>query len=357
MHTDGVTPISIIIPAFNQLDFCRACVASLQRCTTRPYRLILVDNGSTDGVGPFFDSVPEAEAVHAAGNRGFAAGVNLGLTRAEGHVVLLNSDTLLSPEWLERLERALLNGEDIGMAGPMSNCAAGAQQIDGLALRTEEQIDAFSRELAIRKSGTVRPVTRLVGFCLMIREAVWREIGPFDERFGIGNYEDDDYCARVRRAGYRLVVAEDAFVFHHGGRTFAGMGLEGAAFNQLLEENRRRYMQKWDVQVPAPSPARRAEQLNGRAQEALGHGRTQEAVQLLRAAIEADPSAPANYNDLGAVLWKLQQPEVAYGLFLEALKRDGSYAPAIENAESAATRLGKPDEFRNWLRRQQEETS
>jgi len=357
MHTRGVTPISIIIPAFNQLDFCRACIASLQRNTARPYRLILVDNGSTDGVSTFFDSIPKAEVIHAAGNRGFAGGVNLGLARAEGHVVLLNSDTLLSPEWLERLERALLSGEDIGMAGPMSNCAAGAQQIDGLTLRTEEQIDAFARELAVRKDGTVRSVTRLVGFCLMIREAVWREIGPFDERFGIGNYEDDDYCTRVRRAGYRLMVAEDAFVFHHGGRTFAGMGLEGAAFNQLLDENRRRYVQKWDVQIPAPpSPTRRAEQLNARAQEALAHGRAADAVRLLRAAIEADPSAPEHYNDLGAVLWRLQQPEVAYGFFLEALKRDTSYTPAIENAESAATHLGKPDEFRNWLRQQQKET-
>ncbi len=357
MHTGGVTPISIIIPAFNQLDFCRACVASLQRCTTRPYRLILVDNGSTDGVGPFFDGVPEAEVVHAPENRGFAAGVNLGLARAGGHVVLLNSDTLLSPEWLERLERALLSGEDIGMAGPMSNCAAGAQQIDGLTLRTEEQIDAFARELAIRKDSTVRSVTRLVGFCLMIREAVWREAGPFDERFGIGNYEDDDYCTRVRRAGYHLVVAEDAFVFHHGGRTFTGMGLEGAAFNQLLDENRRRYMEKWDVQVPAPpSPARRAEQLNARAHEALAHGRAPEAVRLLRAAIEADPSAAANYNDLGAVLWRRQQSEVAYGFFLEALKRDASYTPAIENAESAAMHLGKLGEFRDWLRQQQEKT-
>ena len=79
--------VSIIIPAFNQLDYCRQCVGTLQRNTEGPYRLILVDNGSTDGVSEFFDNVAGAEVLHLGENRGFAGGVNAGLDAAEYHAL------------------------------------------------------------------------------------------------------------------------------------------------------------------------------------------------------------------------------------------------------------------------------
>jgi hypothetical protein len=124
------------------------------------------------------------------------------------------------------------------------------------------------------------------------------EVGVFDERFKIGDFEDDDYCARVRDAGYGLAVAQDCFVYHHGGRTFSGMGLEGAAFDALLDENKRRYEAKWDVYLPErQSPELHAAALNARAQEALAAGKQDEAVGLLRAAVEAYPEGAVHYND------------------------------------------------------------
>ena len=87
--------ISIIIPAFNQLDYCRQCILSVQLHTPPPYKLILVDNGSTDGVAEYFDEVPGAHVIHARKNLGFAGGVNLGMAAAEGPVLLLNRDTLV----------------------------------------------------------------------------------------------------------------------------------------------------------------------------------------------------------------------------------------------------------------------
>ena len=72
-------PISIVIPAFNQLEYCRACIESIRRVTERAYRLILVDNGSSDGVSEYFDSLDGADVVHVPENLGFPAGSNLGL--------------------------------------------------------------------------------------------------------------------------------------------------------------------------------------------------------------------------------------------------------------------------------------
>src|SRR5206468_1568627 len=96
---------------------------------------------------------------------------------------------------------------------------------------------------------------RLIGFCLLIRRAVIDAIGLLDERFRIGCFEDDDYCLRAVRAGWRAVIARDAFVHHYGGRTFLGSGVDFAA---LMRENERRFREKWGREVPgesAPAPA------------------------------------------------------------------------------------------------------
>ena len=279
-------PISIIIPAFNQLDYCRQCVTSVLANTRRPCKLILVDNGSTDGVSEYFDTVARAEVIHSESNRGFAGGVNLGLERAEGHVVLLNSDTLTPEGWLGRLERALLSAEDVGMVGPMSNRVSGSQQIDGLSLDSMDQINAFARDLAQQRRGQLRDVARLVGFCLMIRERTVRELGPIDESYGVGNFEDDDYCLRAIRAGYRLCVAEDAFVFHYGGRTFAGMGLTDEKWQGLIDENERRFFEKWHV-APAErsDAAQESKGLNKQARQAVESGDLVNAMALLSCAV------------------------------------------------------------------------
>ncbi len=351
-HTESTTtaPVSIIIPAFNQLEYCQQCIASLRRATPEPHRLILVDNGSTDGVGAYFDTIENAIVVHAEENLGFAAGVNLGLQQAQGHVVLLNSDTLLSPHWLSRLTHALLREKNIGMVGPVSNCAVGPQQLEELSLNALDEIDAFAEERAQEKRGEYRDVTRLIGFCLMIRDTTLEKVGLFDERFGIGNFEDDDYCTRVRQAGYRLVLAEDTFVFHYGGRTFSGMGLEGDAFDHLMQENRQRYMDKWEVHLPTPStPAEKGEKLCKQAQQRLAEGKTQEALALLQKAIRTAPQYLPAYLELSALLVQAGQTKLAYQLCLEAIKHDPYHEKACQRAEKLAQDLHKTDAFQEFL--------
>ena len=85
---------------------------------------------------------------------------------------------------------------------------------------------------------------RLVGFCLLTRRDVVDRIGLLDEQFGIGNFEDDDFCRRALQAGFRALIAVDAFVHHFGGRTFVGSGVD---FAQLMDDNRRKFDAKWTV--------------------------------------------------------------------------------------------------------------
>lgn len=327
--------VSVIIPAFNQLHYCRQCIASILENTRRPINLILVDNGSTDGVSEFFDAVPGAIVIHTGGNLGFAGGVNAGLAHATGHVILLNSDTLVTDRWLDPMLAAIERDARIGMVGPMSNCVCGSQQIDGLSFESMEQIGQFAAGLACKNAGQLRDVARLVGFCLLIREKVWRELGTFDESYGIGNFEDDDYCLRALRAGYRLCVAEDAFVFHYGSRTFLGMGITDDKWSELMNRNEALFHRKWQVKPGERIDAvQQSKRLNALARERLQEGDVTGALRLLKQAIEIFP-LDTNYNDAGVILWKMGERDRALAYFNRALDINPQCEDARENLRMA----------------------
>ncbi|MDX9974551.1 MAG: glycosyltransferase [FCB group bacterium] len=330
-------PVSIIIPAFNQVEYCRQCVTTLMANTPGPYKLILVDNGSTDGVAEYFDSVPGACVIHSETNRGFAGGVNLGLAQAEGHALLLNSDTLLPEGWLEPLMAALERYPDAGMAGPVSNNVSGCQQIETPALESMDDVQAVQARLAAEKRGGVVETERLVGFCLLIRDAALAKVGLFDERFGIGNFEDDDYCVRVRRAGFKLLIVEDSFVFHYGSRTFAGMDLVGERWQELIARNQERFLKKWSG--PDDAAREEAAALGARAREAAEQGRHADALRLFLEAIRLDSLSPALFNDLGALLWSLGEKRKAVEQFRRALRLDPGFEAARENLARAETEV------------------
>jgi glycosyltransferase involved in cell wall biosynthesis len=344
------TPVSIIIPAFNQLHYCKQCISSIQTNTAYPHKLILVDNGSTDGVAEYFDTVPDATVVHAETNRGFAGGVNLGLEQAEGHVLLLNSDTLVPTQWLTRQVTALDRDEHVGMLGPMSNYVSGPQQIDGLEFTALSEINAYADDLAQREAGQLVDAFRLVGFCLLIRDRVAETVGRFDESYGIGNFEDDDYCLRVRRAGYRLCIARDCFVFHYGHRTFLGMGITGDRWSGLIAENQERFREKWDLKpADRTEAAQQSQALNAEARAAFEAGDSTKALRLLNEAIRVFPRFEANFNDLGAVLWQLGEHDRAYEQFVRAVKLRPAYTEARSNLRNAALALGRSAEVRDLL--------
>jgi O-antigen biosynthesis protein len=326
-------PVSIVIPAFNELEYCRQCVDSITLNTDpASYRLILVDNGSTDGVGEYFDTIDGAVAVHAEKNLGFAGGVNLGLKHAEGDVLLLNSDTVVPRAWLPRL-RAVLQADDrVGIVGPMSNYVSGTQLVPGLDLTSLDEVNTFSDRLYEDKGESYIPTKRLVGFCMLIRGHVIEIVGAFDESFGIGNFEDDDYCLRAIDAGYELRIAAGCFVFHYGSRTFTGMGVSGDRWNELLAGNGARFQEKWGR---ALGHDENADELNAKAREAIGQGDRKTALTLLMEAVAAAPADARHYNDLGAVLWDMGERDRAVALFERALALNPEDRDARENLAAA----------------------
>jgi hypothetical protein len=91
-------------------------------------------------------------------------------------------------------------------------------------------------------------VKALAFFCVAIRRDVIAKVGLLDEEYQLGFFEDDDYCARARQAGYRVVVCDDVFVHHHLSASFGKLGtLERGA---LMKRNRELFESKWGPWEP-----------------------------------------------------------------------------------------------------------
>lgn len=241
--------VSIIILCCNELEYTRLCIESVLKHSRNPYELVIVDNGSSDGTAAYLD-----ELTHHAGpervtvirnetNRGFAAGCNQAIAQAQGcYLVFLNNDTVVTSDWLSGLVAgALHDWPNVGLVGPLSNYAPPPQHVVG-EYPSLDALEPFTAKLRRRNAGKALQVGRLTGFCLLVRREVIEQIGGFDERYGTGFFEDDDFCVRARQAGFRLLLATDIFIHHFGSRTFNGLHLDGRA---QLQKNLEQFRQKW----------------------------------------------------------------------------------------------------------------
>ncbi|MBD8496969.1 glycosyltransferase [Paenibacillus arenosi] len=242
---------SIIILTLNQFHHTVLCLESIRKYTSEPYELIVVDNGSTDLTVLYLKQQPDVTLICNGHNKGFAAGCNQGLAIATGdNILFLNNDTVVTPNWLTHLLDALHASPDIGMTGPLTNYSSG-HQIIPVAYKDLLDLNAFAHEHQIRNAGKMTEVRRLIGFCLLVKRAVLDEVGGFDERYDIGNFEDDDLCLRAAQAGYRLYIANACFIHHVGHVTMNDIQTDEQRNNvqYLMGINRQKAREKWGEDI------------------------------------------------------------------------------------------------------------
>ncbi len=249
---------SLIIVSYNSLDNVRACLENILRETHYPrFEVIVVDNGSPREVVRYLKGVaqrePRVRVILNDANLGFARANNLGLeaiSEASQAIVLLNNDTVVTRGWLTRL-MYWLRDPQVGLVGPVTSPGGVFNQAAvPVSYRDLGQMAAAAEAYTRAHLGQSFDIPMLAMYCMAMRRDTFRALGPLDERFGVGMFEDDDYSLRARRAGYRVICVEDVFVHHAARSSFSQ--LEQAAYQKLFEENRRYFESKWKTTWQPP---------------------------------------------------------------------------------------------------------
>lgn len=257
---------SVVVVTYNNREWNRTCVESVLGRTGWPnLQLIAIDNGSVDGTPELLAALahadPRLEIVLNEENRGFATASNQGLALASGeYLVLLNNDTAVSRGWLAALIRHLRSDPRLGLVGASTNEIGNEGKVE-VGYEELAEMPVWARRFVRAQDGRREPVRMLAMFCVAMRREVFDRIGPLDEQFEIGMFEDDDYSRRVHEEGYGIAVARDAFVHHAGRASFQLLG--DARYLEVFARNRALFERKWGPWQPhlrpGTGPALRAE--------------------------------------------------------------------------------------------------
>jgi GT2 family glycosyltransferase/glycosyltransferase involved in cell wall biosynthesis/SAM-dependent methyltransferase len=236
--TSDVTPVqdvSIVICVHNALEDVRVCLASVDQHRDSQHRIILVDDGSeTETLNFLQDFAANRDYVTLRRNEtalGYTKAANIGASIADSSVIiLLNSDTIVTPGWATKLVNALRSAPGAGIAGPLSNAASFQSVPNVQAMETQTAVNVLPEgwtpddmnKLCEAHAGPHFPAVPLVhGFCFAMTREVWETVGPFDEvAFPRGFGEENDFCFRASDAGFGMIVATNTYVFHAKSKSY-----------------------------------------------------------------------------------------------------------------------------------------
>lgn len=245
--------VSVVVLTYNNLEVTKACLHSLEVHSCYPnWELVIVDNASSDGTPDYLREYaaanPQVRLMLNDENLGFSAGNNCGLRAASGdYLILLNNDTYVTRGWMLDLIRHFRRSPDLGLLGPVTNNIGNEAKIE-IQYADMAEMAAAASAYTSAHSGEELAVAAVAFFCAAMPRAVYEKVGGLDERFGLGFFEDDDYCRRVEQAGYRIAVAEDVFVHHHLSASFDQ--LDSARRQALFDANKALYEEKWGAWTP-----------------------------------------------------------------------------------------------------------
>jgi len=246
---DKKLAVSIIILTYNNLQEATIpCLESFKKNSPKcSYELIIVDNNSQDGTQEFLRKFsktnPNVFVILNKINKGFAAGNNDGIQAARGEIViLLNNDTLVSEFWIDLLLAAFKKDPKIGLVGPVTNNAGNVQRIDIPGLN-ENNFEIKSKNYIKNQANHIYYTNRLGFFCVGIKRDAINKIGMLDEAYGLGYFEDDDYCFRAISLGIKLAIIESCFIFHKGSVSFSKV--PRMEYKKIFENNKSYFQKKF----------------------------------------------------------------------------------------------------------------
>lgn len=229
---DPLVKVVVIIPVYRGLDETARCIESVLNSTNKiDYSLLLINDASPESemqglLTSYADKHDNVSVLKNDANLGFVRTVNRGMHAADdADIVLLNSDTVVAGDWLDRLAAHAQGAELVGTVTPFSNNATicNYPDLDGWAsLPDDESVHDLHHAFAEANSGKAIDIPTAVGFCMYIKRQCLSDVGVFDaETFGKGYGEENDFCLRATSKGWKHLLAADAFVFHEGEVSFS----------------------------------------------------------------------------------------------------------------------------------------
>lgn len=216
----------IVIPVFNKPDLTRDCLGAIYGRTHMPFNLILIDNGSDDDTRVFLETFRKdhgnASLIRNDKNLGWIKALNQGIAASKSpYICAMNNDALVRNDgWLSKMILVAQSAPDIGLINP---------------------------EFEVKKKVHNAPYIEVDfcrGYCILIKREVVDRIGLFDESYGMGYYDDDDYSVRAIRAGFRCVRVSDVLVEHLKDTTFSDFFTEDKR-RAMHEKNKKLFYSKW----------------------------------------------------------------------------------------------------------------
>lgn len=218
--------VDIIIPIFNAYPVINDCLDSVIQYFNSQARLILIDDCSSDSrIYPYLEQIKQKANFPVIidrhqENQGFLKTANKGMRLSKEHdIILLNSDTIVSKNWISKLRNVAYQRSNIATVTPLSNNATifSVPEFGKFNQLPEGyDVDSFAELIETISLKLYPEVPTGHGFCLYIKRTALNLLGYFDEIYGRGCEEENDFCMRVISYGLSNVMADDTFIYHAG---------------------------------------------------------------------------------------------------------------------------------------------
>lgn len=231
--------VDIIIPIWNQLDFTKECIDSVFKNTKFSFHLIVIDNASDRPTKDYLEKLAQDKKdsvtlLRNEKNLGFVKATNQGIKQSSApYICLLNNDTQVTEGWLREMVKVAESRQDIGIVNASSNTL-------GYHPDRGESLEAMAKRMK-SFTGEYSELAWATGFCMLIKRKVIERVGLLDEIYGMGTFEDADFCKRAQGFGYLSVCAYAAYVYHRERRSF----IKHRKFDRNFERNRQIFYAKW----------------------------------------------------------------------------------------------------------------
>ena len=224
--------VAVIIPVYRGAAETKRCIESVIHSNNlTPHEIIIINDCSPESevdalLASYEGKYSHVQILKNDTNLGFVLTVNRGMRLAgEADVILLNSDTEVANNWLDRLIRQAYADDTIGTVTPFSNNATICNYPDIYGwslLPVGETVSSLDKACSSANAGRAIDIPTAVGFCMYIKHSCLADVGLFDENaFGKGYGEENDFSLRAASKGWRHILATDIFVFHEGEISFS----------------------------------------------------------------------------------------------------------------------------------------